>query len=101
MATHTNAGKSTQFRPIGVIRSALKARGKAPQQGREGAPDAWLGAATIRGGGSRGTRAGDEIMVLTRLHRARREALRVYPARTGAGRSPAYSRRARPTGQTQ
>ncbi len=31
-----------QLRPVGVIRSALKARSKAPKQGSEGAPDAWL-----------------------------------------------------------
>jgi hypothetical protein len=31
-----------QLRPIGVIRSVLKARTDAPKQGSEGAPDAWL-----------------------------------------------------------
>ena len=31
-----------RLRPIGVIRSTLKARSKAPKQGSEGAPDAWL-----------------------------------------------------------
>ena len=29
-------------RPVGVIRSVLKDRSKAPRQGAEGAPDAWL-----------------------------------------------------------
>ena len=28
--------------PIGLLRSPLKDRGAAPNQGREGAPDAWL-----------------------------------------------------------
>jgi tRNA (Thr-GGU) A37 N-methylase len=42
MATQTKTGKSAQFRPIGVIRSTIKSRGKAPKQGAEGAPDAWL-----------------------------------------------------------
>jgi len=30
------------MRPIGIIRSELKARSGAPKQGSEGAPDAWL-----------------------------------------------------------
>ena len=37
-AASTGAG----LRPIGVIRSVLKARSEAPKQGSEGAPDAWL-----------------------------------------------------------
>jgi len=44
-------GRRAQVRPIGVIRSVLKTRGKAPKQGSEGAPDAWLGE-PVRSGGS-------------------------------------------------
>lgn len=65
MATHTNAGKSRQFRPIGVIRSALKSRGKAPKQGAEGAPDAWLEVRSFAAQALDGLRAGDHIIVLT------------------------------------
>jgi tRNA-Thr(GGU) m(6)t(6)A37 methyltransferase TsaA len=79
MATHTNAGKSTQFRPIGVIRSALKSRGKAPKPGAEGAPDAWLEVRSFAAQALDGLRAGDQIIVLTWFHRARRDVLRVHP----------------------
>jgi hypothetical protein len=30
------------LRPVGIIRSTLKSLEKAPMQGTEGAPDAWL-----------------------------------------------------------
>src|SRR5262249_34024569 len=33
---------SLELCPIGVIRSKIKERNKAPKQGSEGAPDAWL-----------------------------------------------------------
>jgi tRNA (Thr-GGU) A37 N-methylase len=33
---------SLELRPIGVIRSKIKERSKAPKQGSEGAPDVWL-----------------------------------------------------------
>jgi len=33
---------SLVLRPIGMIRSKLQERSKAPKQGSEGAPDAWL-----------------------------------------------------------
>jgi tRNA (Thr-GGU) A37 N-methylase len=33
---------SIELCPIGVIRSKIKERSKAPKQGSEGAPDAWL-----------------------------------------------------------
>ncbi len=68
-----------QLRPIGVIRSTLKDRKNAPRQPSEGAPDAWLeiNPAVVRG--LHRLRAGDEIIVLTWLHQAKRETLEVYP----------------------
>jgi tRNA-Thr(GGU) m(6)t(6)A37 methyltransferase TsaA len=66
-------------RPIGVIRSVLKARGKAPKQGSEGGPDAWLEVAPSVADGLLGLAVGDEIVVVTWLHRARRTVLKVYP----------------------
>ena len=36
------SGLRPRLHPIGVIRSRLTARAKAPKQGDEGAPDAWL-----------------------------------------------------------
>jgi len=72
-------GRGARLRPIGVIRSALKARADAPKQGSEGAPDAWLEVRPSAGAGLHGLRAGEDIIVVTWLHRARRSVLRVYP----------------------
>jgi tRNA-Thr(GGU) m(6)t(6)A37 methyltransferase TsaA len=68
-----------QLKPIGVIRSRLTARGAAPRQGVEGAPDAWLEVIPSVTPGLDGLQAGDEVIVLTWLHRARRDVLKVYP----------------------
>jgi tRNA-Thr(GGU) m(6)t(6)A37 methyltransferase TsaA len=72
-------GRRAQARPIGVIRSTLKARGQAPKQGSEGAPDAWLELRPFAAKGLDGLAVGDEILVITWLHRARRDVLRVHP----------------------
>jgi tRNA-Thr(GGU) m(6)t(6)A37 methyltransferase TsaA len=53
--------------------------GAAPNQGDEGAPDAWLVLEPRVLGGLEGLRAGDELIVLTWLDRARRDVLRVHP----------------------
>jgi tRNA (Thr-GGU) A37 N-methylase len=42
VGARSTGGQPAQLRPIGVIRSRLKTREKAPKQGSEGAPDAWL-----------------------------------------------------------
>ena len=75
---HAKGGKGAQFRAIGVIRSALKSRGK-PKQGAEGAPDAWLEVRSSAALGLDGLLAGDEIIIVTWLHRARRDVLKVHP----------------------
>jgi tRNA-Thr(GGU) m(6)t(6)A37 methyltransferase TsaA len=72
-------GRGARVRPIGVIRSTLKARGQAPKQGAEGAPDAWLEVSPFAVEGLAGVRAGDDVVVVTWLHRARRDRLKVYP----------------------
>jgi tRNA-Thr(GGU) m(6)t(6)A37 methyltransferase TsaA len=72
-------GRRAQVRVIGVIRSILKRRGAAPKQGSEGAPDAWLELRPFAAEGLDGLVAGDDIIVVTWLHRARRDVLRVYP----------------------
>jgi tRNA-Thr(GGU) m(6)t(6)A37 methyltransferase TsaA len=64
---------------IGVIRSTLKSRSEAPRQGREGAPDAWLEVHRSVAKGLDGIAVGDEIVVVTWLHQARREVLEVRP----------------------
>jgi tRNA-Thr(GGU) m(6)t(6)A37 methyltransferase TsaA len=68
-----------QVRPIGVIRSVLKARAQAPMQGFEGAPHAWLEVSAFAAAGLQGLVAGDDIIVITWLHRAHRDVLKVYP----------------------
>jgi tRNA-Thr(GGU) m(6)t(6)A37 methyltransferase TsaA len=68
-----------QLRPIGVIRSPIKDRKLAPMQGSEGAPDVWLEIRSFAAQGLHRLRAGDEIIVLTWLHQARRHTLQVYP----------------------
>jgi tRNA-Thr(GGU) m(6)t(6)A37 methyltransferase TsaA len=64
---------------IGIIRSTLKTRAKAPKQGLEGAPDAWLEVKASVARGLEGIASGDEIIVITWFHRARRDVLRVRP----------------------
>lgn len=64
---------------IGSVESPLVDAATAPKQGDEGAPEAWLvfDAAVAQGLG--GVRAGDALLVLTWLDRARRDVLRVHP----------------------
>jgi len=68
-----------RLRPIGTIRSILKKRKHAPMQGSEGAPDAWLELAPFAVEGLDGLAVGDEIIVVTWLHEARRDVLKVHP----------------------
>jgi tRNA-Thr(GGU) m(6)t(6)A37 methyltransferase TsaA len=72
-------GGDTQLRPIGVIRSGIKKRSEAPMQGYEGAPDVWLEVKRFASQGLDGLKVGDEIIVLTWLHQARRDTLKVHP----------------------
>ena len=65
--------------PIGVVESPLVDPASAPKQGDEGAPDAWLAFRPHVAEGLREIRAGDRLIVLTWLHRARRDVLRVHP----------------------
>jgi len=75
----TKASRVAQLRLIGVIRSRLKERSKAPKQGSEGAPDAWIDVFSFAAEAMDGLAVGDEIIVLTWLHRAHREVLKVHP----------------------
>jgi tRNA-Thr(GGU) m(6)t(6)A37 methyltransferase TsaA len=77
--SHIKRGTLAQLRPVGTIRSALKTRAEAPKQGREGAPDAWLEVSALVTQGLDGLKVGDEIIVVTWLHQARRETLKVHP----------------------
>ena len=70
---------SYRLKPIGLIRSALKRRKNAPRQGAEGAPDAWLEINPRFAGALPGINVGEEIIVLTWFHRARRDVQKVHP----------------------
>jgi tRNA-Thr(GGU) m(6)t(6)A37 methyltransferase TsaA len=67
------------LRPIGHLRSALRDVESAPRQGNEGGPDAWLEIEPALSTALRGIAAGDELIVITWLHRAKREVLEVHP----------------------
>src|SRR5262245_33587749 len=51
------------LRPIGFIRSSLKEAGRAPRQGSEGAPDAWLEVEPWAAEALQGLAAGANILV--------------------------------------
>ena len=70
---------SFQLRPIGIIRSLIKERSKAPKQGSEGAPDAWLEVESWASAGLRGMQTGDKLIVITWLHQGRRDVFEVHP----------------------
>ena len=74
-----NDGRGGQLRPIGWVRSSLTEVATAPRQGDEGAPDAIVVLNDEVLPGADDLRAGDEIIVVTWLDRARRDVLVVHP----------------------
>jgi tRNA-Thr(GGU) m(6)t(6)A37 methyltransferase TsaA len=76
---HVKIGARPQLHFIGVIRSTIKERSKAPMQGSEGAPDAWLEINPFAMPAVDGLAAGDEIIIITWLHAAKRDVLKVHP----------------------
>ncbi len=72
---------TTEFtiRPIGVVESPLTDLDSAPNQGDEGAPEAWLVFDPAVGVGLRDLAVGTEVLVLTWLDRADRNVLAVHP----------------------
>ena len=68
-----------ELAPIGSVESPLTDPASAPKQGDEGAPEAWLVFLPEVLEALEGLRAGDEVIVLTWLDRARRDVLRVHP----------------------
>jgi tRNA-Thr(GGU) m(6)t(6)A37 methyltransferase TsaA len=70
---------SLELTPIGVVSSPLTDPAAAPKQGAEGAPEAWLELSEEVVDGLDGLTAGDRVVVLTWLDRARRDVLRVHP----------------------
>jgi tRNA-Thr(GGU) m(6)t(6)A37 methyltransferase TsaA len=68
-----------EVRPIGRVSSPLVAREDAPKQGFEGAPDAQIHIEPEFRSALEGITGGQEILVLTWLHRADRTTLVVHP----------------------
>ena len=66
-------------RPVAWVHSKLKQRAAAPKQGYEGAPDARLEIGPDVVQALDGVEAGQEIVVLTWLHEAQRDVLKVHP----------------------
>jgi len=64
---------------VGVIESDLLTVERAPRQGGDGAPDAWLVVDPAFARALTGVQEGDELIVVTWLHRASRLILEVYP----------------------
>ena len=73
------AGEPIVLTAIGHVESPLTDPATAPKQGFEGAPEAWLVLEPSVLDGLDGVAAGDELIVLTWLDRARRDVLRVHP----------------------
>jgi tRNA-Thr(GGU) m(6)t(6)A37 methyltransferase TsaA len=67
------------LRPIGRVASELTDPSAAPKQGFEGGPEAWLELDKSVAAGLDGIAPGDRVVVLTWLHRADRDVLRVHP----------------------
>jgi tRNA-Thr(GGU) m(6)t(6)A37 methyltransferase TsaA len=70
---------SYTIQPIGIVRSELTRLEAAPRQGDEGAPEAWLELTDQIAQGLAGLVVGDELILLTWFHRARRDVLQVRP----------------------
>ena len=68
-----------EVRIIGRVESSLTDLESAPRQADEGAPEAWLVLEPEVLEGLQGIRAGDEVIVITWLDRARRDVLIVHP----------------------
>jgi tRNA-Thr(GGU) m(6)t(6)A37 methyltransferase TsaA len=70
---------SFEVKPIGRVESELTDPASAPNQGYEGAPDAWLVFEPAVLEGLDGIRPGDHVVVLTWLHLSRRDELKTHP----------------------
>ena len=71
--------ESYRLEPIGRVESALADPAKAPKQGNEGSPEAWISFDDRVREGLRDLREGSEVLVLTWLDRADRSVLVVHP----------------------
>lgn len=68
-----------EVQPIGWVRSSLREVAEAPNQADRGAPSAWLVLAPGVRDGARDIEVGQQLLVLTWLHLARRDELATVP----------------------
>lgn len=68
-----------QLYPIGHLQSTLRELTDAPRQGDEGAPAAWLHLDPAYSAALHGIQVGDQLLLITWLHRADRNTLQVHP----------------------
>jgi tRNA-Thr(GGU) m(6)t(6)A37 methyltransferase TsaA len=66
-------------RPVGHVESPIKDVAEAPRQGDEGGAEAWIRLTGATEAAAADLSAGDRVVVLTWLHRARRDVLAVHP----------------------
>ncbi|MEO8200290.1 MAG: tRNA (N6-threonylcarbamoyladenosine(37)-N6)-methyltransferase TrmO [Gemmatimonadota bacterium] len=66
-------------RPIGRVSSDLISLADAPKQGSEGGPEAWIELEETYAPGLAGIKVGQLLIVVTWLHHARRDLLKVHP----------------------
>lgn len=74
------SGKFT-LRAVGYVRSELKKRKNAPRQGYLGAPEAWVEILPAFAKCLHLVGEGDEVILITFLHKARRNVMKVHPGR--------------------
>ena len=72
-------GRAYELRPVGWVESPLVDRDLAPKQGDEGSPEAWIVFDAEVSEALRDLQPGTEVIVLTWLHQAHRDVLRVHP----------------------
>ena len=70
---------SYSLEAIGFVQSSLKRCEDAPKQGDEGAPEAWLEISATVVEGLQGIVVGEEMIVITWFHEARRDVLKLHP----------------------
>lgn len=75
----SNRNSTFNLRPIGIIRSTISDRHKAPRQGSEGAPAARLDLEPWAAAGLEGVAVGDQLLIITWLHQGHRDVLQVHP----------------------
>lgn len=79
MSARKDESEGYVARPIGVVRSTLRAVADAPNQAFEGAPEAVLEIDSALADALHRFEAGDELIVVTWLHLADRDVLQTHP----------------------